>query len=238
MNKIKSLILTTFIAGFLATPTYSFAATLSLSPSTGTFNRGCSGNIQVIVDTEGVATDGTDAILTYEVSRFSSVTITNGTIYNDYPGNNVNSATGKITISGLASVSQAFTGKGTLATINFVVAENAPAGSSTFKFDFDPNDKAKTTDSNIVERGTTADVLSSVIDGNFTVGTGACGVNGVPGGAGNLGGSRGAASNSGAINNGGVAGNLPPAGSSQLTYTIAILGATLTILGILGMVLL
>ena len=45
-------------------------------------------------------------------------------------------------------------------------------------FDFDPNNKTKTTDTNVVERGTIADVLSSVTNGTYTVGTGTCATSG------------------------------------------------------------
>ena len=42
------------------------AATLSLTPATGTFNRSCNFSIAVDVDTTGTQTDGTDAIVLYD----------------------------------------------------------------------------------------------------------------------------------------------------------------------------
>ncbi|MDO8638038.1 MAG: hypothetical protein Q7R43_00555, partial [Candidatus Daviesbacteria bacterium] len=54
----------------LATPAFATGATLSLSPSTGIFNRGCSFSVDVLLDTGGVQTDGTDAILFYDPTRF------------------------------------------------------------------------------------------------------------------------------------------------------------------------
>lgn len=165
------------IIGFLlGMPKESLAAgaTLSLSPETGTFNTGCNFSLAVNVDTGGYETDGTDAILTYDTTRFMANKINNGSIYQDYPGNNIDAQNGKITISGLSSVGSAYKGAGTLATINFTVAADAPAGASQIKFDFDPTNKAKTTDSNVVERGTMAETLNQVVDGNYVVGTGSC----------------------------------------------------------------
>lgn len=176
----KLLTAVTTLLAFLVLPASSFAATLSLSPSSGTFNRGCNVSLRIELDTTGTNTDGTDVILNYDPAKFNIQTssISNGSIYSDYPGNSVDASGGKISISGISSVSSPFNGKGTFATLNFKVGDNAPAGTAVLKFDFDPNDKTKTTDSNVVERGTIADVLNSVTDGNYTIGTGACGLAG------------------------------------------------------------
>lgn len=216
---------------------FAQTAILSLDPSTGTLNRGCSFTLNVNLDTGGTQTDGSDAIIFYDPTRFNATSITNGTIYPDYPGNNID-PTGKITISGLASVSTPFAGKGTLATINFTVGSNAPTGAVQIKFDFDPNHKAETRDSNVVERGTVVDVLNSVVDGNYTIGTGTC---------------DGQIATPTSRPRGGTVistpaaqpkqfppeeQKLPPAGSEQLTFTIAIIGGVLTVLGIMGLALL
>lgn len=226
MKNIKIIIIIIVIT-FILSPA-AYAATLSLSPSSGTFNRGCVSLIAVVLDAAGTQTDGSDAILKYDPSRINATSITSGTIYPDYPGNNIDSSSGKITISGLASVQQAFSGKGTLATINFSVPENAPTGATSVKFEFDPNDKAKTTDSNVVERGTIVDVLNSVVDGNYTIGTGACGTTVTT--------PKGGASVS--TPSAEVKKTLPPAGTETFTYAVAILGSIFTILGFLGLVLL
>lgn len=230
VNSLLSLACLLAISSYLL-PVAFAAATLSLSPSTGTFNKSCQFTVNIKLDTGGAQTDGTDAILTYNTSQLSTNTlaIASGTIYPDYPGNNVDSQTGKITISGLASVSSAFAGQGNLATITFTVNPTASEGPATVKFDFDSANKAKTTDSNVVERGTVSDILSSVVDGNYTIGSGtscaAAGKGGV------------SATPSGQLKNldqavGGTT------GSPELTYTVAILGSILTILGILGLAIL
>ncbi|MDO8570133.1 MAG: hypothetical protein Q7R97_00925 [Candidatus Daviesbacteria bacterium] len=156
-------------------PVFAAGATLSLSPATGTFNQGCSFSIDVLLDTGGIPTDGTDAILFYDPTRFTATKIRSGTIYSDYPGNTIDAQGGRISINGLSSVSSAFSGTGVLASIDFTVAVAAPASVTQIKFDFDPNNKAKTTDSNVVERTTVADVLNQVNNGNYTIGTGVCG---------------------------------------------------------------
>lgn len=240
---VKIIIIITII---LVSPAKALAATLSLNPSTGIFNKGCDFSLTIDLDTTGIQTDGTDAILRYDTTRFTAKNITSGSIYPDFPGNNIceNNAlcpgTGTITVSGLASVSVPFTGKGTLATINFTVLPNAQNTATAITFEFDPNDKTKTTDSNVVERGTVADVLNSVVNGNYTVGSGTNCL------------AQGATTLPGTGLRQGQAVSTPSAqpktidqfvdqtgkgpGTPQLTFTIAIVGSILTILGILGLV--
>ena len=229
-----------FTVPYTLSPVYAQSATLSLSPSSGTFNKGCTFSLDLRLDTAGAQTDGTDAILLYDSSRLTATSITSGNIYPDYPGNSIDDTSGKITVSGLASVSSAFSGQGSLAVVNFSVKENAPAGATQVKFDFDPNDKAKTTDSNVVQRGTTSDVLSSVVNGNYTIGTGACGTLPATGGGSAPGRGAVSATPSGQVEQlpPVVYKQLPPAGTEQLTFTLTIVGVTLTILGILGLALL
>lgn len=220
-----------FSFSLLAFPAGVFAgtATLSLDPATGTFNKSCPFSVNVNLNTGGTQTDGTDAILFYDSSRLTATSVTNGTIYPDYPGNNIDAQNGKITISGLASVSQAFSGQGTLAQINFTVSDTAPTGATSLKFDFDPNNKAKTTDSNVVERGTVVDVLNSVTDGNYTVGAGSCGSSGS---------GKGGVTPSTSSGTYVPVKTLPEGGTKELTFTLTIVGLSLTVLGILGLALL
>lgn len=168
------LAILTFNLLLFTSPTYAAGASLSISPATGTFNKGCDFTLEVKLDTGGIETDGTDAIIFYDPTRLNAKAIRSGTIYADYPGNSIDAQNGRITISGLASVSSAFVGQGTLALIEFSVLPNAPEGVTQVTFDFDPNDKAKTTDSNVVERGAVVDILNEVTNGNFTIGTGSC----------------------------------------------------------------
>ncbi|OGE30714.1 hypothetical protein A3C59_03290 [Candidatus Daviesbacteria bacterium RIFCSPHIGHO2_02_FULL_36_13] len=237
MKRIIQLLVVSY--WLLVSPAAVLAASLSLSPASGTFNKGCNFSLQIVLDTGSAQTDGTDAIVTYDQSKFSATSISSGSIYPDYPGNNIDDTTGKLTVSGLASVSSPFTGKGTLATVNFTVKENAGPGVSQMKFDFNANDKTNTTDSNVVERGTVADVLSSVVNGNYTIGSGttcaAATTSTTPKPGVNTSTASGAVT---APTIDDIVGKGEDTGATELTFTLAIIGSILTILGILGLALL
>lgn len=223
------LFLITFITAYLSlltVPAWAQTASLSVSPTSGTFNQGCTFSVEVKVDTGGAQTDGTDAILFYDPTRFTAKTIRNGTIYQSYPQSNIFEEEGKIAIAGVASVGSPFQGAGTMATIDFEVVEEAPAGLSQLKFDFDPNDKEKTADSNIVDRATTSDILSKVNNGSYTVGTGTCGKTSTvkP-----IGGTSDSAK---------VVPTLPQSGAFENTVVLAVVGGALIIIGILGLLIL
>jgi hypothetical protein len=226
-------------------------ATLVVNPNTSTVNRGCTFSIGIDLNTGGVQTDGTDAILKYDPTRFTATNIVNGSIYPDYPGNSIDNTGGKINVSGLASPDTPFSSSGTLATVNFTVLQTAPLGASQITFDFDPNNKAKTTDSNVVERGTIVDVLGSVTNGTFTVGTGTCTTVGpgastsptTPGGTTTTGATG---TKFGTIPVGGKGGlegtpstitQLPQSAITGPTLILSIVGGALTVLGIIGLAL-
>lgn len=242
MKKFKIFVFLSLITLHLSliTPVFAAGATLSLSPSSGTFNTGCNVSLDINLDTGAAQTDGTDAILFYDPTRFTATSIKNGTIYSDYPGNNIDTQAGKIVISGLSSVSTPFKGQGVLATINFTVLSTAPEGATQITFDFDTNNKAKTTDSNVVERDTVADTLNQVTNGNYTIGTGECGAaltttpTITP-----FQGSKGGLTNpipTKTIDD--FAGGGKTAGLSTPTLVVAGVGGIFIILGILGLVLL
>lgn len=175
------------LSAILISPAAVFAATLSFDPASGVLNKGCEITVKINLDTQGVQTDGTDVIVLYTPAQLSTTTsqITNGTIYPEYPGNSVDSSGGKISISGISSVSSPFSGNGTFATIKFNVANTLKENDKiNLNFDFDANNKTKTTDTNVVERGTIADVLNAVTNGSYTVGAGTCTGGGVVTGTG------------------------------------------------------
>lgn len=214
-------------------PVFAAGATLSLSPASGTFNKSCSFSLEITLDTGGAQTDGTDAILFYDATRFSATGIRSGTIYSDYPGNSIDPQNGKITVSGLSSVSSAFSGQGTLATIDFTVLETAPEGATQITFDFDPQNKAKTTDSNVVERQTVADILNQVTNGSYTIGAGTCGSQVIPTTA-----PRGGADTGYDYSKKVAPGELDQSADFNTTMILGIGGSILIILGILGLALL
>jgi hypothetical protein len=229
------------ILGLLASPVIASASTLSLSPNTGTFNPGCAFSVAVKLDTVNVQTDGTDAIVLYDTSKLKVDSVTTGTLYPDYPISADDPTAGRISISGLASVSQPFTGAGTFATINFRVSPTAGAGATNVTFDFDPNNPGKTTDSNVVQRGTVADTLNGVTNGNYTIGTGTCGSapitidTSTSSGSGTIIGGKGGPISS---TSGTPIKTLPNGGASGKTMVLTAIGGILTILGIVGLALL
>ncbi len=234
---MKKIIFKNFLAvlaslTIFATPVLAQQATLSLSPSSGTFNKGCAFALQVNLNTGSAQTDGTDAIILYDPTRFSATSVVSGSIYPDYPGNNIDDTGGKITISGLASVTTPFSGQGTLATVNFKVQDAAPTGVSQIKFDFDPNDKSKTTDSNVVERGTVADILNSVVNGSYTIGTGTCVK---PSSTPAPRGGPGSSATPSATPVSTPKPTLPDRGTEGTTMTLGIIGVILTVAGVLGL---
>ncbi|MCL4367075.1 cohesin domain-containing protein [Patescibacteria group bacterium] len=235
MKKITAFISSIFsIFLFSISPTLVLAqtagASLAVSPSTGTFNHSCSFTVSVVVNTAGVQTDGVDAVIFYDPTRFRAVKLTSGSLYPDYPtaSNFIDQQNGKISITGVSSTTQAFSGSGTLATIDFTVLDNAPAGATQLKFDFDPNDKTKTTDSNIVQRGTTNDILSSVTDGNYTVGSGSCLATAA----------QGAPSVTDTSSSESATVTLPASGNFTPTWMLAGAGAILVLIAIAGLALL
>lgn len=239
ISTFKRIIALTFAIASLILPGAVLAqsATLTLTPSSGTFNKGCSFSLDVRLDTGSAQTDGTDAIIEYDLSRLTATSITSGSIYSDYPNNNICEnnpefcpGIGRVSVSGLST--SAFSGQGSLAVVNFTVKDNAPTGVTQVTFDFT---KSETTDSNVVQKGTASDILSSVTNGSYTIGTGSCGTLPATG----TGGQGAIATPSAEEPEPFVpVKTLPSAGSEQLTFTLAIVGSVLTILGILGIALL
>jgi hypothetical protein len=259
-NKMKKLLnafgLLVTLAIFGVFPAIASAATLTFNPSSGVLNKGCEVTIKIDLDTQGVQTDGTDVIVLYNPAQLSINTsqITNGTIYPEYPGNSIDSAGGKISISGISSVSSPFSGSGTFATLKFMVANTLTASTPiNLSFDFDPNNKTKTTDSNVVERGTIADVLNSVTNGTYTAGTGSCASGVTAGASPGTGSGLGSGLGSGTgLPGSGLTGTpsaqyqvytpnineLPKAGLLDNTLAITAVGIVLVILGVAGLAML
>lgn len=234
MRKMRGFYYTFLIAvicvlnlSWLSTLAYGqTSASLSLSPTSGTFNRGCTFSLDVKVDTGGAQTDGTDAIIFYDPTRFTAINVKTKTIYQSYPQSSIFEEEGKVAIAGVASSTTPFVGAGTLATIDFQVAAQAPTGVTQIKFDFDPNNREKTNDSNIVDRATTSDILSKVNNGSYTIGTGTCkGVSTITPQPTGQGGPT-------------TTDELPQSGSMETTVVLAVAGSALVLIGILGLLLL
>lgn len=237
-----------------ASPVLAQTATLSLDPSNGTFNQGCGFSLNINLDTGGANTEGVDVIVLYDSSRLIATSVTKGTIFPDYPISSIDATSGKIAVSAMTAIGSPFSGRGTVATINFTVPGSAAAGATQVTFDFNPADKTKTTDSNVsgIEQDSVVDLLGSVTNGSYTIGTGTCSAQPTPSptvssapvspGAGVTtpptyrapAGAAPAASTP-AAQQAPAQKALPPAGSEKLTFTMAIMGGILTVLGILGL---
>lgn len=106
-------------------------------------------------------TDGTDLIILYDpkllsVEAAASPPVTVGTIYSDYPKNEVDNKEGRITVSGITGVSGGVLPDGLFGS--FIFKALVP-GTAKVSLDFK---KGNTGDSNVVESGTGQDVLESV----------------------------------------------------------------------------
>lgn len=137
------------------------SSTLSLNASKDSLRVGETVTVSIDVSSK-VATDGLDIIMLYDPKLLSVVTgadksaVTLGTIYNDYPLNQVDEKAGRIAVSGITSKAGGVVAKGVLGTVMFTA--KAP-GKAKIAFDFT---LGSTTDSNVIETKTAKDVLGSV----------------------------------------------------------------------------
>lgn len=238
---MKKIILALTLFTYLLYPSLTFAATLTLSPASATFVRGCSYPVAILVNTEGKQVDGVDAILDYDPSRLTTTQdrIANGTVFPEFI-TSIDESTRKITIGGVTSVA-AFSGSGTFATINFTVPNEAPTGTTQLTFDFDQNDKTNTRDSNVVERATVVDLLSQVTNGSYTIAEnkGSCATGASPSTAPAYTTPRGAtgpqATDSAQTEQQPIYKQLPKGGIFEQTIILATVGTIFIALGIIGL---
>lgn len=153
---------------FLSVTTVS-AATLSLSPTSGSVTSTTPVTLTITLDTASAKTDGTDIRLVFDPAKLQAVDpISPGTIYGTYPAKTIDNTSGKVVVSGIAEIGKPYTGKGTFATVQFKAVSGA-TGTGTVAIDFT---QGSTTDSNVAENGTNKDVLTSVQNATLTIGGG------------------------------------------------------------------
>ena len=189
MNFLKSAFLFfVFLLIFLAlTPsTAEAAAILYLSPSTTTASVGQTFSMAIILDTGGSETVGTDVKLNFDATRLEVVSLTNGVIYPTYPsgGKIYDNSAGTIRWSGSATdPANFFSGSGTFGTINF---RAKVSGTASVTFDYV---SGSTTDTNVVEGGTLAELLTSQPSGGtYIISSGTSGTTDTNGTTGGIGG--------------------------------------------------
>jgi len=174
----------------LIKPNLIKAATLSLSPSSGSYTVGDTFEVQIVLDTQGTETDGVDIhYLNYDPSLLevqdanteqTGIQISPGTLYSNTPINSVDTVNGRIDFSQTTAGGSTYNGSGVLATVTFKVLSG---GTANVTFDFT---LGETTDTNVASSG--EDVLTSVTNGSYTLssgnGNGGNGGNGGSGGGG------------------------------------------------------
>jgi len=145
------------------------AAALQLNSPGGSYSVGNTFDVKIDLSLSSESVDGVDAILNYNTSVLSVDKITNGSLFVDYPTATYDSSQGTISVSGLASSTSPVTAGGTVATITFK-GESEGTGTVTFNFT-----SGSGTDSNVAENTTGNDILESVVNGSYTIGSGGIG---------------------------------------------------------------
>lgn len=166
------------ITPFAATGT----PTLGLSPANGTIQIDNTLDVNIIADTSGNNTDGAMAILTFNSSDFDvidadanspGIQLTKGSLYPNVISNSVNN--GKIIYEGILAFPTNPTdpvvpvnGSGTLATIKLKAKQSSSSAEVKFNFVAGSNDMDN---SAIVESVSGVNILNSVTNGNYTIGS-------------------------------------------------------------------
>jgi len=163
---LKKFIVLSSLLFFLLPSTIS-AATYSINPE---LSQTCTYSANVNLDTEGASVDGSDLVMLFDTSKLEILSVDNGSLFPTYVGKTINTTAGKISLTGLASVTQPVTGKGVFAKVNFKIKDGAPQEQTGLKFDFDPANPLKTTDSNVIESRTVRELLTQATGFDFLIG--------------------------------------------------------------------
>lgn len=134
---------------------------ISLTVTQSSYNKGDMIAVSVKIDTSGHEISGTDLIVSYnpKILEATSSGLVKGKIFDEYPLISADQSTGMISISGVAGVNKragGFKGSGEFAVINFKAKEAGPA---VLAVSFQ---KGSTTESNLVEAGTSQNILEAV----------------------------------------------------------------------------
>ncbi len=132
---------------------------ISLSIPKNSFTVNETMPVSVVVDTGGHEIDGVDLVVHFDPKILTVATtgLVKGKIFDEYPLQSVDVNKGLINISGVNSAKTGFKGSGQFAVINL---KAKLVGQTTLTIDFVK--KGATTDSNLVEMGTSKDILETV----------------------------------------------------------------------------
>lgn len=134
---------------------------ISLTSAQAAYNKGDAITVSVKIDTGGHDISGADLVVSYDsqILEATSSGLVRGNIFDEYPLISADQSKGIISISGIAGVNNragGFKGSGEFAVINFKAKE---AGSALLTVNFQ---KGSTTESNLVEAGTSQNILEAV----------------------------------------------------------------------------
>ncbi len=136
---------------------------LSLSPDSQTYAyvSGQSTQVGILVDSGAKSIDGVDVVISFDptAAQVVETKINPTTLLPEVPLNKVDNATGKIRFSALT-----FEAKPVAGILGMFAFKPLKKGEVNFSFDFTPG---VTTDSNIAEHATAADVLGKVTNGTY-----------------------------------------------------------------------
>lgn len=141
--------------------TNTLAATLMLSPETGNFAIGDEFDVNIMLDTVGEEVNGVDVTINYDSTMLDVVTLTEGTLFGNYP---IKSASaGVVTFTGIITTGSptGYTGQGVFGTVKFKVKQT---GTAQVTFDFTQGAIA---DSNVVSKTSGQDLLTAVTNGSY-----------------------------------------------------------------------
>ncbi len=116
--------------------------------------------VTATIDTGAQLVDGVDLLIHYDpkILEVTSSGLIKGRILEEYPTMTADASKGLISISGISNLRSGFKGKGQFAIINF---KAKALGKTALNIDFNAG---STTDSNLVEAGTSKDILERVVN--------------------------------------------------------------------------
>lgn len=157
VEKALTLIKILIVCLFCFSASSIFAATLSLSPSTGVYTAGQTFTAKVVVNTNGASINAADGTLTFNPKEITVLSVTKGSIFNLWTADpSFSNGNGSITFSGGSPTG--YTGSG--GTVISITFKAATAGSPRVSF---------SKGSVLAADGKGTNVLTTMNGGSFTI---------------------------------------------------------------------
>lgn len=171
--KLAMLAILVLVAVFC--PEVIQAASINLSPVSGSFLSGCKNEVDIYVDASGQSSNAADMVINYtpgltivdQDSTIPGIQIETATAYDSYIYNLVDTSNFRIRLAA-SSFSVPLTTNDKFATIQFT------GGSGPVSFSINFSGSGSTGDSNVANTLTSNDLLTSVSNASFTINPGAC----------------------------------------------------------------